>query len=434
MTALSRSRITLAALTSVLIIAAGAAEGRIVKITIDSTTPVANGELFGTVGAYELLRGTAYGELDPNVRHNSGITDIPLAPKNAAGRVEYKAQFAIHKPVDLSKASGILVYNVPNRGGVAIPYTNGDSSFLWRRGDIVLNSSWQGDQPIASVSGGDLGIDVPIAKCRWLAADQHGGGSLRGARAGSRCESDHRIVGRAGPRPRHHGHDASDAGFVCDGIARGRQDRRGGDSEHAISPSPSCRTPTRSRALRARRSCASRAASTISAAVRAGAPGQGSVHPGRRRSGHARRDFVLPLCGRGRLRHGQSARGRIQYVLDSAIRSRGGWGSTCSTTASTKTRAAAIVFDGMNPNIAGMMGSFNIRFAQPGDIAEMYDPGANGTLWWADYADTVRGRPAWGFLHALHRDQHVPEDHGNLRRGGVLVQPRHRRHHRHARY
>ncbi|HVF62397.1 MAG TPA: alpha/beta hydrolase domain-containing protein, partial [Casimicrobiaceae bacterium] len=57
-----------------------------------------------------------------------------------------------------------------------------------------------------------------------------------------------------------------------------------------------------------------------------------------------------------------------------------------------------IVWDGMNPNIAGMMGSFNIRFAQPGDIAELYDPGADGPLWWAPYEDKVRGRPAWGLL------------------------------------
>ena len=87
-----------------------------------------------------------------------------------------------------------------------------------------------------------------------------------------------------------------------------------------------------------------------------------------------------------------------------------------------------IVWDGMNPNIAGMMGSFNIRFAQPGDIAELYVPGADGPLWWGDYDDTVRGRAGVGLLHRCTRDQHLPEDHGNLRRPGDLVQPRHGRH------
>ena len=53
-----------------------------------------------------------------------------------------------------------------------------------------------------------------------------------------------------------------------------------------------------------------------------------------------------------------------------------------------------IVWDGLNARIAGMLGSFNTRFAQPGDIAELYDPGAEGPLWWGDYVDRARGRPA----------------------------------------
>ncbi len=158
-----RKRVTCFAVASSLCMAASAVNARVVKITIDSTTPVASGEQFGSVGAYELLRGTAYGELDPTSRFNAIINDITLAPKNAGGKVEYKAQFAIHKPVDMTKASGVMVYNVPNRGNIAIPYTAGDTSFLWRRGDVVLNSAWQGDQPIASVSSSQLGIDVPIA-------------------------------------------------------------------------------------------------------------------------------------------------------------------------------------------------------------------------------------------------------------------------------
>src|SRR4030095_5742859 len=118
---------------------------------------------FGTVGNYELLRGTATGEIDPTTRFNAIITDVTLAPRQPNGKVEYKAQFSIHKPVDMTKASGVMVYNVPNRSNIAIPYTAGDPTFLWRRGDIVLNSAWQGDLTIAGVSSSQLGIDVPIA-------------------------------------------------------------------------------------------------------------------------------------------------------------------------------------------------------------------------------------------------------------------------------
>jgi hypothetical protein len=58
-----------------------------------------------------------------------------------------------------------------------------------------------------------------------------------------------------------------------------------------------------------------------------------------------------------------------------------------------------IVWDGLNTRIAGMLGGFNVRFGVPGDMAELYDPGADGPLWWGDYEDTVRGRPTWGILH-----------------------------------
>jgi hypothetical protein len=68
-----------------------------------------------------------------------------------------------------------------------------------------------------------------------------------------------------------------------------------------------------------------------------------------------------------------------------------------------------IVWDGLNARIAGMLGSFNARFAQPGDMAELYDPGAEGPLWWGDYLDGVRGRPAWGLLHRCAATKTCPK-------------------------
>src|SRR6185503_1905279 len=68
-----------------------------------------------------------------------------------------------------------------------------------------------------------------------------------------------------------------------------------------------------------------------------------------------------------------------------------------------------IVWDGLNARIAGMLGSFNTRFAQPGDIAELYDPGSEGPLWWGDYVDSTRGRPAWGLLHRCAATKTCPK-------------------------
>jgi len=70
------------------------AEARITSVTWDarSQSPAFGGLSFGTVGQYEKLRGTATGELDPNDPRNKVITDIELAPRNAAGMVTYSME------------------------------------------------------------------------------------------------------------------------------------------------------------------------------------------------------------------------------------------------------------------------------------------------------------------------------------------------------
>ena len=86
MTVELRNRLIHVALASAVLIVSSSVESRVLRITIDSRTPVSNGEFFGNVGPYELVRGTASGELDPNDRRNAVITDITLAPRNAAGK------------------------------------------------------------------------------------------------------------------------------------------------------------------------------------------------------------------------------------------------------------------------------------------------------------------------------------------------------------
>jgi alpha/beta hydrolase family protein len=102
---------------------------------------------------YERISGKFYGELDPADPKNAIITDIQLAARNARGKVEYVGTFSMMKPVDLSKASGVLMYSVVNRGGgaaVASP-----------DGHISLVSGWQGDVvPTAT----NQTITVPRAK------------------------------------------------------------------------------------------------------------------------------------------------------------------------------------------------------------------------------------------------------------------------------
>lgn len=410
MTALSRTRITFAALASALIIAAGATEGRIVKITIDSTTPVANGDLFGTVGAYELLRGTAYGEIDPNVRHNNGITDITLAPKNASGRVEYKTQFAIHKPVDMSKASGILVYNVPNRGGIATPYTGGDSGFLWRRGDIVLNSAWQGDQPIASVQATQLGIDVPIAKMpdgspltgpvvsRFVAVAVQTGGAN---------QTTVSLPGGTGRTPASL--DTTQAKLITatsetpSGVKSGVVTIPSTDFAFA-----DCRTVAFPGTPDASRLCVNggfNPALLYELVYTAKDPfvlGVGNA---------AMRDVIsfVRYALKDDLNTANPVGGAIKTVIGFGNSQSGRFQKHMLNNGFNEDESGKMVWDGANPNIAGMMGSFNVRFSSPGDIAELYYAGADGPLWWADYEDEVRGRPAWGLLSRCTQTNTCPK-------------------------
>jgi hypothetical protein len=134
-------------------------------LTVSATQAFANGAAFGAVGAYEQLTGTIKGEVDPKDPRNAIIQDLQLAPVNARGMVEYTADFVMLKPRDMSKASGVLRYDAPNRGNIltmpsASP-TASDAVYL-ERGIVMLHSAWQGDVPKSSAAR--LTLQLPVAK------------------------------------------------------------------------------------------------------------------------------------------------------------------------------------------------------------------------------------------------------------------------------
>src|SRR4051812_37439047 len=143
-----------------------AAEARITKVQINSRGLAFGGASFGSVGQYETLRGVLFGEVDPNDPLNEVITDIKLAPRNARGMVEYNVDFWVNKPVDMSKANGTLLHDVPNRGNVRSVELNvggsGDSvvgdGFVQRQGFVLADNGWEGD-----VATG-LQVRFPVAK------------------------------------------------------------------------------------------------------------------------------------------------------------------------------------------------------------------------------------------------------------------------------
>ena len=145
---------------------AAPAEARVTRIVVDEKrSPAYDGESFGRAGTYERITGRVFGELDPRDRRNAVITDLDLAPRNARGMVEYVATFTLWQPTDPAKASGVLIYAVPNRGNrLFFPafHLGGEpgDGFFFRRGDAILMSGWQGDV----VAAGAETITVPVAK------------------------------------------------------------------------------------------------------------------------------------------------------------------------------------------------------------------------------------------------------------------------------
>lgn len=152
-------------------------EARLTRIVIASRQVVAGGAAFGAVGPYEKLTGTAYFEADPGNPHNAVVFDLDKAARNAAGRVEFSADLVLLRPVDLSKASGTLFFEVNNRGNKIVqtmlndtpptannnnPITTTDfgNGFLQRRGYVVAWVGWGAD---IAPGNSRLTVNFPIA-------------------------------------------------------------------------------------------------------------------------------------------------------------------------------------------------------------------------------------------------------------------------------
>jgi len=88
----------------------------IVEIQIDTIEPFADGQTFGEAGSYLRIKGIAKGEIDPAAPENSVIVDLDKAPRNVHGMIAYEADFFILRPAKPRRASGVLVYDVTNRG------------------------------------------------------------------------------------------------------------------------------------------------------------------------------------------------------------------------------------------------------------------------------------------------------------------------------
>src|SRR5215467_3712404 len=141
-------------------------------------SPTFGGMTFGSVGAYEKITARAFGEVDPNLPGNALITDIQFAPRNSRGMVEYSMDVVIVKPIDPSKGSGKIFYDVVNRGNkLSYPTFNqapspskvantdaagAGTGLLMRRRYTLVWSGWE-DTRIIGTSANLASASLPTA-------------------------------------------------------------------------------------------------------------------------------------------------------------------------------------------------------------------------------------------------------------------------------
>ncbi len=372
-------------------------EAKVVRIEISRTERVepASPGAQGATQPFERLTGKFYGELDPADPKNALITDIQNAPKNARGKVEYVGTFTLMKPLDRSKASGVLMYSVVNRG-------NGQATAS-AEGHISLVSGWQGDVvPTAN----NQTIQVPRAKN----AD---GSSITGplvVRLLEQSGSTARLmIPRNTPSPYPPASLDPTAATLVAAVSESAEGVKAGVVKIASSDwafancdaTPFPGTPDPSRlcikggfnpallyelrytvkdpfvlgvGFAATRDL--NAFLRYEAADDAGTPNpvagmvRWAVSEGSSQSGAFLRAFI-------RLGFNQAENGRI-------------------------------VWDGSNPNIAARVIDLNRRFALPGGDVELYGLGTEAPVWWEDWNDAPRGRGTSGLLERCRATRTCP--------------------------
>ena len=371
------------------LLAAGAqpALAQVTRITIESRELMDDGRPVGDAGPYELLRGAVYGEVDPDDPRHRIIQDLQLAPTNSRGNAEYVATFALAKPVDLAKSSGVLVYQVVNRGrGGAVASPDGH---------ISLVSGWQGDLDPAP---GAQTITVPVAT-------NPDGSPITGpvlARffdIGDTSTAPIQLNSMGSGRPSHPvslddptATLTSVTSETTTGVQRGHTTVPRTDWAFAdcrTTPFPGVPDPTR---LCLRDGFdPDRLYELVYTAKDPLVLGLGLA---------ATRDITAFFRHAAEDATGtpNPVAGTVRHAVSIGNSQSGNFIKTFIHLGFNEDLSGRIVWDGVFPRIAARQTPINYRFAQPGGAGRLYEPGSEPVVWWGRYEDTTRGRPAASML------------------------------------
>jgi hypothetical protein len=368
-----------------LILWSAPASAQVVRLDITSREPMNGGQAAGAAGPFELVRGRIHGELDPKDPHNTIIQDLALAPRNARGRVEYVATFALAKPVDMARASRVLIYQVVNRG-------NGQAAAN-ADGNISLVSGWQGDvMPAAN----NQTIVVPIAK-------QHDGSAITGSVIARIFDVPEgvstaaiRLASLGAPQPYPPVDLAQRSATLTWHTSENYSGRQ--DAKHEVAradwafascdATPWPGTPDPSRICLKDGFRADRLYELVYIARDPLVLGVGLA---------ATRDIVSFF--RHAAKDGAGAANPVAGAIDRAVSvgdsQSGNFIRTFIHLGFNRDLQNRIVWDGAFPRIAARQTPMNLRFALPGGAAGTYEPGSDGVVWWTRYEDKTRGlKPA----------------------------------------
>jgi len=384
--------------------AASAASGEVIKLTVEQRQPFANAKQ-----PYEKLSGRFFGELDPLLPQNVVITDIELAPRNARGLVEYSANFAILKPVDMSKATGVLIYNVPNRGRANIE-TDGYFADFRAAGHVLVASGWQAD-----LAGAGSGL-----RAFAVAGTDRGGDLFTMLAPIARNADGSSITGPAMARF----YDAP-AGATTQPIIRGRVT----GTATPVSLDTTKATLTRRVSNDGARVPIISNAWAFADCTQTPFPGKPdpdtlclkegfdpaalyeltyvAKDPPVHGIGFAATRDLIAFLRRDDADHPLGA--SVRFAIAQGTSQSGNYLRSFLNLGFNQDERKRRVFDGLNPNIAARQLALNIRFASPSGAAEMFEPGSEGMLWWEDYADTARGYQAGSLLTRCRASDTCPK-------------------------
>ena len=390
---------------------AATTEARVTRITLaaqqqSAAQSITRGSL--EQHGYEVLHGKAYGEVDPADPHNAVIQDIGLAPRNARGRVEYVATFTLTRPKDRSKLSHILSYEVVNRGASGLPKD-------FSSGDIFLESGWQGDIPFGGLSiYGTPGetVQVPVARNRdgspitgsVLArfSNVNPGTTTLAIRAATGYSS-------SGTPPLPVDLDTSKAVLT----SRVFEDLQGTEGGVRTVPSAEwawadCNNSEFPGKLDPTKICVKggfRSDLLYQLVYTAKDPlvlGVGMA---------AMRDVVSYFRNEERDDNGtpNPIASDIHYVIARGASQSGNAIRTFLNLGFNQDEHDRRVWDGAMPLIAARQTPVNLRFAVPGGASNLYEPGSDGVVWWADSPDRQRRHEVSGLLHRCEASKSCPK-------------------------